>query len=111
MSDSRRRRQIKTPAGPRKKDAPDLSKYQMSPPPMGRQEVPKPQPKPDPSQQQRSGGLLGHSAEHHQIRAAGAAAVSHRRHSITVMTSIGVRFGARRAHITVLNSDKMPSIS
>ena len=59
MSDSRRRRQIKTPSGPRKKDAPDLTKYQMSPPPMGRQEVPKPQPKPDPSQQQRSGGQRG----------------------------------------------------
>ena len=58
MSDQRRRRQIKTPSGPRKKDAPDLSKYQMSPPPMGRQEVPKPQPKPDPSQQ-RSGGQRG----------------------------------------------------
>ena len=55
MSDQRRRRQIKTPSGPRKKAAPDVSKYQMSPPPMGRQEVPKPQPKPDPSQQ-RSGG-------------------------------------------------------
>ena len=54
MSDPRRRRQIKTPTGPRKKDAPDLSKYKMNPPPMGRQEVPKPQPKPDPSQQ-RSG--------------------------------------------------------
>ena len=58
MSDSRRRRQIKTPSGPRKKDAPDLTKYQMSPPPMGRQEVPKPKPKPDPSQQ-RSGGQRG----------------------------------------------------
>ena len=58
MSDQRRRRQIKTPSGPRKKDTPDLSKYQMSPPPMGRQEVPKPQPKPDPSQQ-RSGGQRG----------------------------------------------------
>ena len=59
MSDPRRRRQIKTPSGPRKKDAPDLSKYQMSPPPTGRQEVPKPQPKPDPSQQRSSGQRSG----------------------------------------------------
>lgn len=58
MSDPRRRRQIKTPSGPRKKDAPDLSKYKMNPPPTGRQEVPKPQAKPDPSQQ-RSGGQRG----------------------------------------------------
>lgn len=59
MSDPRRRRQIKTPSGPRKKAGPDLSKYQMSPPPTGRQEVPKPQPKPDPSQQRPRGGQRG----------------------------------------------------
>lgn len=56
MSDPRRRRQIKTPSGPRKKEGPDLSKYQMSPPPTGRQEVPKPQEKPDPSRQRSQGG-------------------------------------------------------
>ncbi|MDP6195236.1 MAG: DUF655 domain-containing protein [Candidatus Poseidonia sp.] len=55
MSDQRRRRQIKTPSGPRKKDAPDLSKYDYKAA-TGRQEVPKPQPKPDPSQERRQGG-------------------------------------------------------
>ena len=55
MSDQRRRRQIKTPSGPRKKDAPDLSKYDLKAA-TGRQEVPKPQPKPDPSQERRQGG-------------------------------------------------------
>ena len=58
MSDPRRRRQIKTPSGPKKKAAgPDLSKYKLKSA-TGRQEVPKPQPKPDPSQQ-RSGGRRG----------------------------------------------------
>ena len=56
MSDPRRRRQIKTPSGPRKKATPDLSKYKMQPPRTGRPEVPKPQPKPDPSQQRSRGG-------------------------------------------------------
>ena len=55
MSDQRRRRQIKTPSGPRKKDAPDLSKYDLKAA-TGRQEVPKPQAKPDPSQERRQGG-------------------------------------------------------
>ena len=58
MSDPRRRRQIKTPSGPKKKaTGPDLSKYKLKSA-TGRQEVPKPQPKPDPSQQ-RSGGQRG----------------------------------------------------
>ena len=56
MSDPRRRRQIKTPSGPRKKATPDLSKYKMQPPRTGRPEVPKPEPKPDPSQQRPRGG-------------------------------------------------------
>ena len=56
MSDPRRRRQIKSPSGPRKKTNQDLSKYEMSPPPTGRQVVPKPDPKPDPAQQRKQGG-------------------------------------------------------
>ena len=56
MSDPRRRRQIKSPSGPRKKTNQDLSKYEMSPPPTGRQVVPKPDPKPDPAQQRNQGG-------------------------------------------------------
>ena len=59
MSDPRRKRQIKTPSGPRKKVTQDLSKYKMSPPPTGRQAVPKPQPKPDPSRQRSQGGQRG----------------------------------------------------
>ena len=59
MSDQRRRRQIKAPSGPRKKTGQDMSRYDMSPPPTGRQEVPKPQPKPDPSQQRSQGGQRG----------------------------------------------------
>lgn len=56
MSDPRRRRQIKTPSGPKKKEtSPDLSKYKLKAA-TGRQEVPKPQAKPDPSQQRRQGG-------------------------------------------------------
>ena len=56
MSDPRRRRQIKTPSGPKKKEtAPDLSKYKLKAA-TGRQEVPKPQAKPDPSPQRRQGG-------------------------------------------------------
>ena len=59
MSDPRRRRQIKTPSGPKKKeDTTDLSKYKFKAA-TGRQEVPKPQPKPDPSQQRRQGGRGG----------------------------------------------------
>ena len=59
MSDPRRRRQIKTPSGPKKKqDTTDLSKYKFKAA-TGRQEVPKPQPKPDPSQQRREGGRGG----------------------------------------------------
>ena len=54
MSDPRRRRQIKTPSGPRKKDAPDASKFKMNPPPMGRSEVPKPKPAQDQPTQRRS---------------------------------------------------------
>ena len=46
----RRRRSIKAPSGPRKKEAVDPSKYRMNPPTMGRAEVPKPNPKPDPNQ-------------------------------------------------------------
>ena len=56
MSDPRRRRQIKSPSGPRKKTNQDLSKYKMSPPPTGRQAVPKPDPKPDPAQQRKQDG-------------------------------------------------------
>ena len=56
MSDPRRRRQIKSPSGPRKKTTQDFSKYEMSPPPTGRQAVPKPDPKPDPSQQRKQDG-------------------------------------------------------
>ena len=59
MSDPRRRRQIKSPSGPRKKTTQDFSKYEMSPPPTGRQAVPKPDPKPDPSQQRKQGGQRG----------------------------------------------------
>ena len=56
MSDPRRRRQIKTPSGPKKKEtAPDLSKYKLKAA-TGRQEVPKPQAKPHPSPQRRQGG-------------------------------------------------------
>ena len=56
MSDPRRRRQIKTPAGPKKKEtSPDLSKYKFKAA-TGREEVPKPQAKPDPSQERRRGG-------------------------------------------------------
>ncbi|MCH1616289.1 MAG: DUF655 domain-containing protein [Candidatus Poseidonia sp.] len=56
MSDPRRRRQIKTPSGPKKKAAShDLSKYKLKTA-TGRNEVPKPQPKPDPTQQPRQGG-------------------------------------------------------
>ena len=58
MSDPRRRRQIKSPSGPRKKTTQDLSKY-WSAPTTGRQEVPKPDPKPDPSQQRKQGGRGG----------------------------------------------------
>jgi len=59
MSDPRRRRQIKTPSGPKKKeDTTDLSKYKLKAA-TGRQEVPKPQPKPDPSQQRQQGGRGG----------------------------------------------------
>ena len=58
MSDPRRRRQIKSPSGPRKKTTQDLSKY-WSAPTTGRQEVPKPDPKPDPSQQRKQGGQRG----------------------------------------------------
>jgi len=46
----RRRRSIKAPSGPRKKESVDPSKFRMNPPPMGRSEVPKPKPKPDPNQ-------------------------------------------------------------
>lgn len=53
MTDPRRRRQIKTPSGPKKKATPDPSSYKMSRPTTGRQEVPKPKPKPDPSQARR----------------------------------------------------------
>lgn len=53
MTDPRRRRQIKTPSGPKKKVTADPSSYKMSRPSTGRQEVPKPKPKPDPSQVQR----------------------------------------------------------
>jgi putative nucleotide binding protein len=63
MTDPRRKRSIKTPSGPRKKDAPDPSQFKMAPPPMGRSEVPKPAPKPDPSSTanaaQRRGGRDG----------------------------------------------------
>ncbi|MBL6748433.1 MAG: DUF655 domain-containing protein [Candidatus Poseidonia sp.] len=58
MTEPRRRRQIKTPSGPKKKATADPSSYKMSRPSTGRQEVPKPKPKPDPSQvkrQQRGG--------------------------------------------------------
>lgn len=56
MVDPRRRRNIKTPAGPKKKAAgPDPSKYKLKTA-TGRQEVPKPQPKPDPSKQRQQGG-------------------------------------------------------
>jgi putative nucleotide binding protein len=58
MSDPRRKRQIKSPSGPRKKATQDLSKY-WSAPTTGRQEVPKPQPKPDPSKQRKQGGQGG----------------------------------------------------
>lgn len=53
MTDPRRRRQIKTPTGPRKKEAPSPSSFKMNKPAMGRTEVPKPKPKPDPTQQKR----------------------------------------------------------
>ena len=59
MSDPRRRRQIKTPSGPRKKDAPNPSSFKMNKPAMGRAEVPKPQPKPDPSQQKQRSDRKG----------------------------------------------------
>jgi len=53
MTDPRRKRHIKTPSGPRKKDEGDTSRFKMNPPPMGRTEVPKPKPKPDPSKEPR----------------------------------------------------------
>ena len=59
MSDPRRRRQIKTPSGPRKKDAPNPTSFKMNKPAMGRAEVPKPQPKPDPSQQKQRSDRKG----------------------------------------------------
>ena len=50
----RRRRSIKAPSGPRKKEGLDPSKFRMNPPPMGRTEVPKPKPKPEPNQPQQN---------------------------------------------------------
>ena len=59
----RRRRSIKAPSGPRKKEAVDPSKYQMNPPTMGRAEVPKPKPKPDPNQPRQNRNRSGGSAQ------------------------------------------------
>jgi putative nucleotide binding protein len=63
MTDPRRKRSIKSPSGPRKKEAPDPSQFKMNPPPMGRSEVPKPAPRPDPSTAsktaRRQGGQAG----------------------------------------------------
>ncbi len=56
MTDPRRKRQVNVPSGPKKKSTPAPSSYKMSRPTMGRTEVPKPQPKPDPSTQRSGGG-------------------------------------------------------
>lgn len=55
MTDPRRRRSFNT-SGPRKREEPKPSTFKMNPPPMGRAEVPKPQPKSDPAKTQRKSG-------------------------------------------------------
>jgi len=58
----RRRRSIKAPSGPRKKETTDPSKFRMNPPPMGRAEVPKPKPKPDPNQPRQNRNRPGNDS-------------------------------------------------
>lgn len=55
MTDPRRRRSFNT-SGPRKREEPKPSSFKMNPPPMGRAEVPKPQPKPDSAKAERKQG-------------------------------------------------------
>jgi putative nucleotide binding protein len=62
----RRRRSIKAPSGPRKKETVDPSKYRMNPPPMGRAEVPKPKPKPDPNQPRQNNNRSGSGGDRRQ---------------------------------------------
>ena len=59
----RRRRSIKAPSGPRKKETVDPSKYRMNPPTTGRAEVPKPKPKPDPNQPRQNRNRSGGAAQ------------------------------------------------
>ena len=57
MSNPRRKRPVNVPSGPKKKATRGPSSYKMSPPSMGRPDVPKPQAQPDPSAQRSDGGV------------------------------------------------------